>query len=481
MNRTDTITPTDLSPPRARSVVSDIHSKLNTTEIHQVVRPTRAEQVRDLVLRATSTGRRISVAGGRHAMGGQQFATGSIHVDTRGLCRVIGLDTQRGLVEVEAGIQWPELIDWLTLAQADSPNPWSIIQKQTGADRLCLGGALSANIHGRGLALKPIIDDVESFRIVDARGATLSCSRSENPDLFRLAIGGYGLFGIIVSITLRLRRREALRRVVRIIHADDLMPAFERRIADGFIYGDFQFSIDHRSPDFMKRGVFSCYRPVVPETPFPPGQKRLDQARWNQFLALAHTDPGRVYDLYTAFYLETDGQIYWSDTHQLSTYVDDYHSAIDRQCGSSCACAGSEMITETYLPRAALPAFLDTLAGDFRQHAVQVIFGTIRLIEKDEQSFLAWAREPWVCVVMNLHVDHESAALEKAACDVRRIIDRAIEFGGSYYLTYHRWATRDQVTACHPKMAEFLEEKIAYDPSELFHSDWYRHHRTLLG
>ena len=34
-----------------------------------------------------------------------------------------------------------------------------IVQKQTGADRLTIGGALAANIHGRGLRLQPFVAD----------------------------------------------------------------------------------------------------------------------------------------------------------------------------------------------------------------------------------------------------------------------------------------------------------------------------------
>jgi FAD/FMN-containing dehydrogenase len=64
------------------------------------------------------------------------------------------------------------------------------------------------------------------------------CSRSENPELFRLAIGGYGLFGEVTRVRLRLRRRTKLERVVRIIDIDDLMPAFADRIGEGYIYGE---------------------------------------------------------------------------------------------------------------------------------------------------------------------------------------------------------------------------------------------------
>ncbi len=71
-----------------------------------------------------------------------------------------------------------------------------------------------------------------------------------------------------------------------------------------------------------------------------------------------------------------------------------------------------------------------------------MIYGTIRLIERDDESFLAWAREPWACIIFNLHVEHTAGGDRKAAGDFRRLIDRAIERGGSYYLTYHRWADR---------------------------------------
>ena len=52
---------------------------------------------------------------------------------------------------------------------------------------------------------------------------------------------------------------------------------------------------------------------------------------------------------------------------------------------------------------------------------------------------------------------------------------------GSYFLTYHKHATREQVEACHPKFREFLDRKKELDPEERFQSDWYRHHARLFG
>jgi hypothetical protein len=261
---------------------------------------------------------------------------------------------------------------------------------------------------------------------------------------------------------------------------DGLMDDCAARIADGFLYGDFQFSIDAASDGFLNEGVFSCYRPVDPETPIPEGQRKLTTESWLRLLWLAHTDKGEAFRRYAEHYLATDGQIYWSDTHQLSPYVDGYHEGIDARRGSP-GVRGSEMITEVYVPRPLLADFMAAAAEDFRRHGTDVIYGTVRLIERDGESFLAWAREPWACIVFNLCVEHSAAGVERAAAAFRRLIDRARERGGSYFLTYHRWAGREQVEACHPRFRDFLREKRERDPDEVFQSDWYRHHRDLFA
>jgi FAD/FMN-containing dehydrogenase len=469
-------TPGRLNRPPAR-VVNDIHSGLNATEVAEIRRPECIEQVVELV-RWASGDRPLCVSGGKHSMGGQQFAQAATLVDTRGLDRIGALDRGNGLIEVGAGIQWPDLIAALESLQGEDPRPWCIAQKQTGADRLTLGGALSSNVHGRGLTMRPIIADVESFLMVNARGELVRCSRRENRELFQLAIGGYGLFGIIVSVTLRLVPRQKLKRCVAVIEIEDLMAAFDRRIADGFLYGDFQFAIDNASPHFLRRGVFSCYQPVAPHTPIPDAQRALSPEDWRNLLTLAHTDKSRCWDLYSEHYLRTDGQVYWSDRHQLSTYSDDYHRELDSRLGTW---PGSEMITEIYVPRHRLYGFMRSAAAEFRRTDVNCVYGTVRLIERDEESYLAWARQDWACIVFNLHADHDAASLQRSAEAFRTLIDLAIDNDGSYYLTYHRHATRGQVLACHPRFPEFLRAKLRHDPEEIFQSDWYRHYRSMFA
>jgi FAD/FMN-containing dehydrogenase len=471
--------PRGLAPESESIRVNDIHSQLNSTRVLGISQPRSFQDVQSIVRTARKDRKVISVSGGRHAMGGQQFGTDTLLIDIRKMGRVLNLDHKRGILEVEAGIEWPELIDGYLGLQSPDSQPWGIAQKQTGADRLTMAGTIAANAHGRGLKMKPFVSDVESFVLVDATGTSRRCSRTENPELFRLVHGGYGLFGVVTSVQLRLVTRKKVERVVEIRTVDGLMAAFEKRIADGFQYGDFQFSIEHDSDDFLHKGVFSCYRPVPIDTAIPSGEKQLTDENWRRLLYLAHTDEKQAFDRYADYYLSTNGQVYWSDLHQLSIYPDNYHREIDDKLHAPYP--ATEMITEIDVPRPALKGFLDEAREDFRKNGVELIYGTVRLIERDEESFLPWAKQPYACTIFNLHTVHSPEGLQRSGDAFRRLIDMAARRGGTYYLTYHRHATREQVESCYPQIAEFLRLKKKYDPEERFQSDWYRHYRVMLA
>lgn len=461
------------------TLVNDIHSQLNPTRVNAILKPTSVEQLAGIVAQASGQGRTLSLAGKRHAMGGQQFGTDTDLVDVTALNKIISLDRQRGILEVESGAMWPAIIDYCWNQQKNDPRPWSIIQKQTGADALTLGGALAANVHGRGLTMRPIIQDVESFKMITPRGEEIDCGRSSNPELFKLAIGGYGLLGVVGTVKLRLIPRTRLRRAVKVMDINALIPSFAERIEQGYLYGDFQYMTDQASPDFLRKGVFSCYLPLdYNEKEVQGDHRELSAEDWKNLYRLAFTDKGDAFNKYSQYYLSTNGQLYWSDTHQLSVYLNDYHIKVNKELGFKDA--ASLMITEINVPRKDLTQFMEVVRKVALKDDFDIIYGTIRLIRKDGESFLAWAKEDYVCVIFNLRVFHTPDGIEKAQRNFRSLIDAAIPYGGSYYLTYHRWARKDQVLACYPQFPDFLKMKKQYDPKEIIQSDWYRHYKAMF-
>ena len=462
-----------------QNVLNDLHSKLNPTTVDSIHHPKSTYEVLSLIKHAKKHDKSISISGGQHSMGGQQYGTGTVHLNMSAMNDVLKFDRKNGIVTVEAGIQWPELIEYLISSQKYSKKQWGITQKQTGADRLSIGGALSSNIHGRGLLLQPMVQDVESFRIINAEGKKINVSREENAELFGLVIGGYGLFGVITEVDLRLSPRQKLKRHVEIINLSNFAAKTSQRINDGYLYGDLQFKTDGAAEDFLTRGVYSFYKPVPLDSPIPQQQKKISSDKWKELLALAHSNKAQVFEDYTNYYLSTSGQLYWTDTHQLGYYDENYEAYLKKTLPDYKL--GSLMISEVYVPRDRIYDFMTELSLSNEEQKLDIIYGTIRLIKTDTETFLPWAKQDYACIVLNLRVEHSELGLEKARSDFQLLIDVALNHDGSYFLTYHRWARKDQLLEAYPQFPMFLELKLKYDPQEMFQSDWYRFYKEMFS
>jgi FAD/FMN-containing dehydrogenase len=460
-------------------VVNDVQTGMNATRVARVASVANVDEAAKIIREAKSSGRAASVAGGRHASGGQQFGTGEVLIDTRLWNRVVNFDRDRGLITVSGGIEWPELMSYYLAAQKGQPRQWGIAQKQGGLDRLTIGGTLSANAHGHTLTRPPIVADVESFDLLGANGQVTKCTREANGELFRCAIGGYGLFGLISEVTLRLRPRQKLRRNVGWANSNEVISILEKRAVSGSLYGDFQYSIDESSPDFIRRGILTTYDPALDDSPVDDSPNELSASTLEQLLLLAHTDRAQAFRLYAQQTIASSGEIVWSDIHQYSPYPAGYHQRLDKTLHA--VHPGSDPLAEMYVPRRRLPDFLEEARRILIERKAQVIYGTVRLIRRDDETFLAWAKEDYACVIFTLHTDLSVEGINATAGTFRDLISMAVSKGGSYYLTYNRFADRKLLDTAYPQFAEFLRLKKKYDPNETFQSNWYRYYRGTDG
>ena len=446
-------------------LLNDLHSQLNPCQVQRLVLPESADEAADLISIWPGS---VSISGRRHSMGGQPYGRGTLCLDTAKLTRVLNFDTSAGTVSVECGVTWEQLVRYLHSRQKGVVGTWGIRQKQTGADDLTLAGAASSNIHGRGLGYAPFVQDIESLRLINPDGNVQLCSRDSNPDLFRLVVGGYGLFGFVTELTLRLRRRCFQKRHVQRISSAEVFAAFEQLAAEGHEYGDYQFNVDETSADFLGAGILATYRPT---DSVPLNQQRnLSDREWLAFLELAHTDRRAGFERYTAFYLSTNGQVYDSDLHAFGVYLSDYSRHLASRLGSHQL--STLMITEIFVPIPAFADFMRDAAGLLRQPGAPLIYGTVRSIEPDRETFLPWARNRMACIIFNLRMVHQTSLLASGTKKFCGLIDLAIAYGGTYYLTYHRYATSHQLRACYPEFDAWLQEKQERDPGNKFWSDW---------
>ena len=205
----------------------DDASRLNQTNVSEVwelpADDEQAErQLAELLKRARKDGLKVSIAGARHSMGGHTIYPGGIAINTT-QWNHMELDDKRDILKVQAGALWQDILPYLnkrgkSVAIMQSNNSFSV------------GGSISVNCHGWQYDRPPIASSVESFRIMLADGSIKHCSREQNQELFSLALGGYGLFGIILDVELRVVANETYRLEQHIVPVNKSLGTFDNKI-----------------------------------------------------------------------------------------------------------------------------------------------------------------------------------------------------------------------------------------------------------
>ncbi len=141
-------------------------------------------------------------------------------LETERLDRFLALDEAAGTATCEAGVTLRDLCQVALrrgLFPAVVPGTW----------RSTVGGCLACDVHGKNHQVAgSFADHVLRFRLALADGRVVECSRQENPELFRATAGGLGLTGVILDLTLRLRRVASAWMRVRSLKSPDLDATF---------------------------------------------------------------------------------------------------------------------------------------------------------------------------------------------------------------------------------------------------------------
>ena len=253
--------------------------------------------------------------------------------------RVLAFDAERGLLEVEAGIQWPEILAYLqtqlvamnTTDKPDAGKAWAFAQKQTGADRSRSAAASSANIHGRGLADAALH---QRRRVVPARSPRAGDLLELQPRARTPSCSAWRSAATACSASSTRPRCASCRGArssawSRCARSTGSPSAFAERIRDGLPV--------RRLPVRDRRDVGRLPEPRRVLV-LPPGRRRARRCRstsassregdWTELLYLAHTRQGRgVPALRRATTCRPTGRSTGPTKAQMSFYPEDYHRA----------------------------------------------------------------------------------------------------------------------------------------------------------
>lgn len=166
----------------------------------RVARVRDASQIALAFAEATSRGETVALRGAGCSYGDASLNAGQTVLDCTAMNRILAWDPRTGVVTVEPGVTIAQL--W----QRILPDGWWPMVVP-GTSAVTLGGAAAMNIHGKNnWRVGGFGDSVLSCDLLLPTGETLTCSRTDHPDIFFGAIGGMGLLGCFVAITLQTRR-----------------------------------------------------------------------------------------------------------------------------------------------------------------------------------------------------------------------------------------------------------------------------------
>ncbi|GGM09375.1 FAD-linked oxidoreductase [Streptomyces fumigatiscleroticus] len=157
------------------------------------VTPACVDELAEAVRRAAEDGLRVKAVGSGHSFT-SVAATDGVLIRPQLLTGIRTIDREAGTVTVEAGTPLKRLN--LALAREGlSLTNMGDIMEQT------VSGATATGTHGTGRDSGSIAAQIRGLELVTADGSVLTCSATENPEVFAAARIGLGALGVVTAIT----------------------------------------------------------------------------------------------------------------------------------------------------------------------------------------------------------------------------------------------------------------------------------------
>lgn len=173
---------------------------MNTSVMASVYRPTTIEGIRDVFDTARQHGRKVGLRGGGRSYGDASLSGENVCLDLTRMNRILEWNPQTGIVTVEPGVTLRQLWQYCI-----GDGWWPPVV--SGTMFVTLGGAAGMNFHGKNnWKLGPIGDHILAFDLLTPDGELVTCTRTQNRELFFAAIGGFGMLGCFTKITLQMKK-----------------------------------------------------------------------------------------------------------------------------------------------------------------------------------------------------------------------------------------------------------------------------------
>lgn len=440
-------------------------SQLNLTKIDTIIDVAKSTKELEIQLRkvlqlAKKNKMKISIAGARHSMGGQTMYSGGIVLNMLPY-KPMDLDPKNNILTIGSGALWEDALRYLDTYGKSI----SILQAFSS---FTIGGSISVNGHGWQKDVPPLSSSVISFTLMKEDGTIITCSREENQELFKLVIGGYGLFGIVIDVKLKVINNEALQFKYLRLRPENYVTYYKKYISDNpnvdLVFGRLRISDKH----FLEEATLNFFEKV--QAPIPVLQKKKStEAQRLVFRGSVNSEYGKRlrWELETGMNKVSKNEIY-----SRNELLNDHVSLIENKDTTS-----TDLLQEYFIPERNFNTYISDIKPILKQSKIDLLNITIRGVHQDNDSYLNYAQEHvfgFVLLFNQKKTDTQEAAMKTMT---NQLVDVALKNEGTFYLPYRLHIDKNKMRKAYPKADLFFQLKLKYDPTELFNNQFYEHYK----
>lgn len=468
--------PDPTAPPHASPQVDDV-SRLNATDVERVFEVRTSADIKAILRCAAAEGRQVSVRGTQHSMGGHTIAPGGFVLDMRHFDR-LAYDPATELVSAGTGAHWTDLIHYL--------NQFGLSPRTMQSySSFSVGGTVSVNAHGITTD-HCLAESIVSFTLITADAREVVCSRTAEADdareLFSLAIGGYGLFGIITEVMLRVNPNLHLELDLLRVAPKDFGRVYRSLLAaDPDKGGDVDIKmarLDITNLEHIELYVFRRASPVQTVSPLDLKPREMSLSSRLIYKWLAPTLQELRFTVERTLGTAFD----WSQTNERNALM--YESAVPlaRLYSPLLHIDDTFILQEYFVPQKSFLRWVEQAKPIYRriaQHSlVSLLNTTIRFVYHDTETALAYSRSPEgvYAFVLYYRIRRTAEADEALRRFHEELTEVTLSVRGTFYLPYRHHYSFEQLEQAYGRdtLLSFLERKEKYDPGCLFSSLWLR-------
>jgi FAD/FMN-containing dehydrogenase len=443
-----------------RTILNDA-SRLSPTPVAKHVSIAKPQAFDDVIARiraelkeAAAEKRPVAASVARHSMGGQSLARDGTAISLDG--GPLEMDTAAKTYRTSAGNRW-----WDVIRSLD-PKGFSPTVMQSNSD-FGVGGTFCVNAHGWPVPYGPFGSTVKAIRMVLADGTLIQCSRSENAELFSLAMGGYGLFGIIVDLDVEMVPNLLLEPKFERMAPEKFADAFMRTIDTDksavMAYG--RMSVSRRN--FFDDALTITYRPSAEQpAPLPAVASSGKLTGFTNEIYRAQTGWEVAKGLRWFMEARIGPAITGGRATRNSLMAEPVSNLAQKDMRRT------DILHEYFVAPERFGEFIAACRDIIPKSRAEFLNVTLRYVAEDKTPALTIAPVRRIAAVMSFSQEVTPEGEIDMMQTTEALIDRVTAIGGAFYLPYRLHARRDQVEKAYPKVASFVAAKRRYDPNLLF-------------